>query len=204
MTFLDLCQRLRQECGVSGVGPMDTRDQKGEYGRLVDWAQQAWIELQLERPEWKFNWATAEVEVAEGARQITMPDDFSSFERAKLNGETLKVVAWNRVRDPANADKPTRIGQSPGGQWWLDVAPANDALMEIEYWLKPQILEHPYAEPRLPAAFHMLIVYKAMLQYALYENAPEVVEQSRMNESRLKFRLEREQLPPMGLGESLA
>ena len=54
MNFLSLCQRLRQECGVDGTGPVSVTGQTGEQKRLVDWIVQAWVEIQEERPDWLF------------------------------------------------------------------------------------------------------------------------------------------------------
>ena len=49
MTYLELCQTLRREAGVSGVGPASVVDQSGEYLRLVEWIKAAWTEIQLLR-----------------------------------------------------------------------------------------------------------------------------------------------------------
>ena len=54
MTFLQLVQRTRRECGIAGSGPTTTVNQSGEMARLVDWVQQSWVEIQEEQPDWDF------------------------------------------------------------------------------------------------------------------------------------------------------
>lgn len=53
MTFLQLCQRLMIECSITGT--MTTvAGQSGELARVVNWIQQAWIDLQTEHDDWLF------------------------------------------------------------------------------------------------------------------------------------------------------
>jgi hypothetical protein len=54
MTFLELVQRTRRECGIPGDGPTTTANQTREMRRLVDWVSQAYVELQEERSDWDF------------------------------------------------------------------------------------------------------------------------------------------------------
>lgn len=53
-TFLELAQRVRQECRVSGSGPTDVTGQVAEYQRLLSWVQEAWREIQRGNPAWRF------------------------------------------------------------------------------------------------------------------------------------------------------
>jgi len=54
MTFLQLCQRARQEAGITGAGPTSVLNQTGQLGKLVGWVDQAWPAIQLMRPDWLF------------------------------------------------------------------------------------------------------------------------------------------------------
>lgn len=53
MTFLELCQRMCLECAISGA-MTSTVDQTGEFQRVTTWVNQAWIDVQTERPNWEF------------------------------------------------------------------------------------------------------------------------------------------------------
>jgi hypothetical protein len=74
-----------------------------------------------------------------------------------------------------------------------------------EYQYKPREMSGNTAEPEMPNdALHMLIVYKAMQFYGMFEAAPEVLGRGNTEYSRLISQLEREQLPEISLGNPLA
>lgn len=52
MNYLELCQRVRLECGLAGAGPTTTQGQVGQLGRIVQWVDTAWEELQNHRSDW--------------------------------------------------------------------------------------------------------------------------------------------------------
>lgn len=53
MTFLQLCQKLIQECGVSG-SMVTTASQVGEMARVVGWINDSWSEIQTTHDDWEF------------------------------------------------------------------------------------------------------------------------------------------------------
>lgn len=64
---------------------------------------------------------------------------------------------------------------SPAGQ--LLIAPAPDSglySIEADYWARPTELLLDDDEPDMPAQFHMLIVWRALLEVAAFDSAPEV------------------------------
>lgn len=56
MTFLELVQALREECGVSastaGASPSAVTNQSGEMRRLVNWTKRAWLSIQNTEDWW--------------------------------------------------------------------------------------------------------------------------------------------------------
>ncbi len=56
MTFLELVQDLRRECGVSastaGDQPSAVTNQTGEMLRLVNWTRRAWLKIQNDQDWW--------------------------------------------------------------------------------------------------------------------------------------------------------
>ena len=54
LNFLQLCQKLRQEAGISGSGPLTTVNQTGELYRVVDWVQQSYNDIQEKHDDWNF------------------------------------------------------------------------------------------------------------------------------------------------------
>ncbi len=202
MTFLELCQRLRQEVGAAGNGPPSVAGQTGEYARLVSWVRTAWQEIQNER-RWRFDWVQGRVEINSLDTQYALPNDFDLWEPETLrfDGDRIKVCTWSEL-DPAG--QFTAAALAPDGTLHLNAAPDKDGALNFEYWRTPQMLAENTDSPRMPARFHMLIVYRAMIQYGLYENAQEATQQASMNERRLMNRLLGSQLPPIEMPWSLA
>ncbi|GAB2799088.1 hypothetical protein GCM10027040_27650 [Halomonas shantousis] len=209
MTFLELCQRLRREVGAAGNGPSNIAGQSGEYARLIGWVRDAWAELQAERRDWRFDWAQGGVDVVHDFREYLLPDDFDRWDAGtlRLQGKTLQVVSWavfrERYREPAGQG-PRHVAIAPDGILHLDDYPATSGEITFEYWRTPQVLESNTDTPRLPERYHMLVVYRAMLQYGLYENAPEVVQQAGINAARLLSQMELSELPTLSFAGPLA
>lgn len=203
MTFLELCQRLRQEVGAAGTGPAAVTGQHGEYQRLIGWIAQAWLELQLERRQWRFAWAEAEIELDPAFRDFSPPADLGHWEAATLRvgDQRLSALDWPTFRDRYRADsgheRPTAITQLPDGTLRLDTTPPDAGPLTFEYYRSPQVLAANGDTPRMPEHFHMLIVYRAMLSYALYENAPEVAQKAQLAEQGVMIAMEHSELPDM-------
>ncbi len=56
-TFLDLCQRAAVECGVSSTAAIttalpDTDGATGSLGRIVNWVNDAWTDIQMAHDDW--------------------------------------------------------------------------------------------------------------------------------------------------------
>jgi len=210
MTYLELCQRLRQEVGAAGAGPASVTGQHGEYARMVSWIPQAWREIEVSRHQWRFDWAEASVPVEADFRQYSPPADLDRWDAETLvcNGRPLVAMSWelfrkNHLEDSGQA-YPQILTQKPDLTLVLDTVPKQDGQITFEYWRTPQKLTEGGATPRLPERYHMIIVYRAMLYYGLYENAPEVVQAARSGESRIMGEMELSELPAIVSGGPLA
>lgn len=53
-TFLQLAVRLRRECGVAGTGPAAVVGQTGLHEKLVNWVADAYRDIQLRHPNWRW------------------------------------------------------------------------------------------------------------------------------------------------------
>lgn len=58
-TFLQLVQRLRTETKASGTTVTTTVNQSGEYARLVNWVNDAWLDIQSTYTDW--GWMRSDV-----------------------------------------------------------------------------------------------------------------------------------------------
>ncbi|MFC0268577.1 phage adaptor protein [Kushneria aurantia] len=209
MTYLELCQRLRQEVGAAGTGPANVNGQSGEYARLIGWVDQAWREIQAARTEWRFAWAEGAVELTPEFRDYSVPDDMARWlpETLRIGTDSVHALEYaesrERFRTPGGS-APWLATLLPDGRIRLDSFPREVSLLTFEYYRTPQVLTANSDAPRLPERFHLLIVYRAMIQYGLYENAPEVVQQGARNSQQMMMDMESSELPPLALAGALA
>jgi len=73
-----------------------------------------------------------------------------------------------------------------------------------EYQRSPTGLVADSDTPDLPEHLHMIIVYKAMQYYGMFESASEVIARGEGMFRSLSSQLDREQLPSITLGQPLA
>lgn len=224
LTFLELCQRVRQEVGANGTGPSTVLAQTGEYRRIVDWVASADEDVQRRFNEWKFMRGDFELE--------TVADD-----AVYIASET--VIPVTNFRDWRWTTFKIRLTSASVGsevelpyidyQDYLDINIGSTSssqpqcftvgnAMEIILWPKPNAAYTITGEyqksvtkmtadadtPPYPAEFHMLPVYRAMMRYARFTGASEIYQDAQADYTRMLHEMSRTQLPRMTLGNPLA
>lgn len=94
-----------------------------------------------------------------------------------------------------------------GSNQSLNLGPPPNDLYTItgDYFTAPNVMTADTDLPTgLPLRFHDLIVYMAMMQYAGYESAPEVMSRALAGSGRGMNQLEIARMPKMGWGPALA
>jgi hypothetical protein len=224
MNYLQLSQRLRQECGVAGTGPISVTGQTGEARRLVDYVNTAWLEIQGLHDQWNFMRSTFSFQTSANVGEYT-PATIGLTDRRYWDTDTFRAYLtsvgtddeqWLVEWDYQIFRDTYRFGaQTPGRPMVFAIRPQDSAIMlgsipdavytvTGEYQRTPTAMATNDAIPDIPEHLHMVIVYKAMEYYALFESAGEVLTQARTGYGRLISQLEREQLPAVSLGNPLA
>lgn len=224
MNFLQLVQRLRQECGVAGTGPLSTANQVGQAKKLVDWTASAWLEIQGLHDTWafmrqpfSFN-TTASVgdylPAAAGVNDLRYwHKDTFRCQRASIGVQDEQwLVEWeyqvfrNTYRFNVQVvGRPVVFAQKPNGKAiMLGQIPDDVYTISGEYQTVPIALVDDTDVPVLQEHEQMIIVYKAMEYYGMFESAPEVLSRGQAQYKTLLAQLEREQLEVPYLGNPLA
>lgn len=215
MNYLELVNDLIVESGVSGE-PVDTvKDHTGETRRLVKWVRDAWEDIQLSCPTWAFLKVQASMPVPLNATLLMPPEyavgqvaewDIDSFRMAeqpkgRSESERLRYEQFDWFRDhtmmaPIHASKPQVVSIDWNNES-LYVHPPNDKLRTLfyDYWRTPQILVEHDDVPLLPAQYHRLIVWHALLKYGTYDSAAEVIVRAQSEIGRMSPGLWRDQGP---------
>ena len=219
MNYLELCQRARQEAGISGSGPTTVTGQIGQLAKIVDWVATAWTDVQRMRPNWLFMNSEFTFDTAAATRDYLASDysitdlllwDYDSFliyetavGESDENFLTYYTYAnWRsafraRMNDRAN-ERPQLFTILPSNEIRFEPRPDKIYTITGEYKRTAQTLTDDADTPTgLPEDFHMVIVWAALKYYGFHENAPEVLDQAETNFDALLLRLENEQLPEM-------
>jgi len=221
MTFLEMAQLLRQECSVSGDGPSAVTSQSGEYGRLINWIQQAHEEIQNAHYDWKFLWNSGSFDTiaAQALYDLTSDadmggvgakiDDFAQFVRytqgdwhnqnkVLIDGDHLDELPWSEYRAaeyPTASGKPYLYMVRPDNK--ILFYPTPDAVYDIsfEYYRTGLVLAAASDSPLMPPRFHRAVVNRAMMYYGNYESADEVYKGGMEAYGLVMVQLEADQLP---------
>lgn len=231
MNYLQLAQRLRQECAVAGTGPTSVLNQTGMAGLLVSWIDAAWVEIQGLHNNWNwmrepfaFDTAASVGDYLPAQTTNTLTGDLMTDlrywhkETFRAHKKSIGVqdeqwlVEWeyqifrNTYRFNLQvAGRPVVFAEKPNGKAvMLGALPDDIYSITGEYQVKATNLAADADVPDMPEAYHLLIVYKAMQSYGFYEAAPEVLSRGQIEYQKLLTQLEREQLPDVYLGNPLA
>lgn len=197
------------EAGLSGTGPASVASQTGMDKKLVEWVASAWEEIQLMRNDWRFAWGEASVSVAAGSASIDpiglgVSDlNVFKFDTAKFDGNQLQFKDWplfsNRYRT-AETGRPTYISESPDRKIHFALVPPLDGTFTAEYYKTPQLLASNLDVPRLPAQYHMAIVYKALMMYAAHDDAAQTYADAAARFVQLYNKIESTETPVKYIG----
>ncbi|WP_416398139.1 hypothetical protein [Allohahella sp. A8] len=199
MTFLELCRAAYTRIGYSGAGPSAVTDQSAQSARVVDYVEQAWLEIQRSRENWKFMLRRFDQVTEPGITHLSLPstevakgDVIRSVEKDSwyIRGETEKTSARLCYLP---ADHRRAIEESDEhytgrpNYFWHDrksvrVSPTPDRAYRItgDYYITPQTFassdsadnrqrELSQKVPEMPEEYHIAIVWLAVRSLAAFE-----------------------------------
>lgn len=225
MTFLQMLRRLRQECGVTGTEPTSVSNLPQEMARLANYIKQSWMDIQTLHEDWEFlrqpvQFVTAADKQKYSANEMNIasfnvlkrdsfsistlgenfadevPLDFMDFERFKM----MFMFGPRRTQ----TSRPAVWTSDSQGNLLLGGTPDKQYQVMGESYAMPTELVNNDDRPACPPQYHMAIVYKAMMKYALFEAAPEVHNAGRDGYTPLMAQMAAHQLPTMTFGAPLA
>lgn len=225
MTYLQLVQRLRSECGVSGEGPATTVGQTREMQRLCNWIVQSWEEIQVETRELDFmrksvTWNTVANQQSYSPTADIALTDFGSWKDDSFTAylTSAGVATETELSQYKNytdfqscylvgsrrlvTGRPLEIAIAPDRSLVLGDTPDNVYTCSGDYFRAPQVLSADADVPIMPAQYHMAIVFKAMQKYGLFNSAQEQVQAGQAGYAPIMNRLVSEYSPQVMIGGS--
>jgi hypothetical protein len=225
MNLLQLVNQTRVECGVSGPTLSSAQNLTGESARILAWVQQAWIDVQTSKEDWlflrepfEFNTVAQQWEYTPANAGLTNFGNWKrdSFRASSVNNlyrdeQLMNYMDWTTYRNLyryANMRntyaRPVVVSITPNKDLAFGSTPDQAYTVNGEYYTQPVTLSADTDIPGIPDRFQMIIVYRAMMYYAGYESAPEVLSRGDFEYRRLYSRMEIDQLPTIVSGPPLA
>jgi len=206
-TWVQLAQALRREAGVQGDGPSAVTNQSGIYGNIVAWIDDAWLDLQSMHDNWKFMRGFGSITTLTGTRDYTMdpvpkrvePHSVIAVDSDGLTSN-VTMLDWSlfqeRYRTHVLDDDayPVVCTVTPGGDMRFADYTLPDYTVNYEYAATPSRFSVSSSTPTLPAEFENVIVFKALIDYGLFYNAPESIQHGQIRYSEILASLKEDQL----------
>lgn len=199
--------------------------QTGELGRVVNWIDDAYLNIQLEKPNWKWMLGTLSFPTVASQYAYTAANagltDFASWKMNSFRVYSTSVGFGSEqfLEESSYADwrdtylfgsmrsitgRPTEVAVGPDLTLNFGLIPAAGYTVVGEYYKAPTRLTASADVPALASQFHMLIVYRAMMMYASYESAQEVYQEGSMLYLGMMRAMLRQQVDQPMFGSALA
>ena len=226
MNYLQLANRLRRKCRVSGSGFTTTQgSQVEEYYRLLDWVNEAWVDIQLKRIDWlwmkkSMSFPTVSSQASYTVAQIGLTDfanwDEDSFRTYNtvvgLNSEIeMNVITYAEWRSNyqlgalrSSVSRPIEFAVLPDFSIGLGPVPIAGYSISGEYFKIPTELSLDADTPGMPVQYHMAIIYRAMMFYGASELAQEVYQEGEKEFALMMNRLGTTQIDDIAMPGALA
>lgn len=216
-TLLSLVNMAREECGASGGALSTVANVSGESLRFKNWIIRTWNEIQELHDDWKwmrsaFSFTTTIDKGAYTSAEAGIVSRFNYWDktyctcRITANGvsdqteltwmeyETFRSVYLTGLQ---NSNRPQHFTIGLTNELLIGPAPESDSYtISGQYAKSNQVLVVDGDIPEVPEE-HGVIAYGAMIKYARYEVAAEVLSDATRQYNRKLRKLESKYLPIM-------
>ena len=206
MNFLELCQALRREVGISGSGPADVVGQSGQERKVVEWIKRAYNEIQTCRDDWAFLSRSFDATLAVGDITINPVEYVNDFAKFDEDSIFMKDSTGRRYMVHFMPFKSfdslylNRAITQPGRPLFYSIddadvihfsCPVAEAyIISAGYYKTPHVMTAALDVPVIPVRFRDAILYKAIMYYAADEEASNIYQDASANYRAHIMRLE--------------
>ena len=206
MNFLEICKQVKEEAGLSNTALASVSGATGMDKKVVSWVRHAWERIQAQ-----YLWRTLQAELTFnttiGKRVYSVTTDLShtdvrAFDTsiAKIvDGATTNVLTW---QDYYTEFRPKYFFAAPvstrpqivtytafDNSIQFDATPDAAYIVALPYYMTAEKLAADADVPTLPEELHWLIVWRAVMLYAAYDNAPGLYQNASANYEAMLFPL---------------
>ena len=226
-TFLELSQAVSRESGtISGTNPTTVLSQQGRLLKIVDWVDQAHVAIQNLHAGWRWMQKTFEGNTTSGSGQYMAAswsitdlrdwlrdnkEDFYQPHTIYLTATgvsdegALREISWQQWRTRYGRglqtnNYPSEYAISPAGEFSLGPIPDDTYTVRGEYRQAAVRMTVDGDVPAMPAAFHEIIIWRALMMLAEFDEAVDQRASAVIKYSAHLETLEHDQLPKIAIG----
>ncbi len=185
MTFLELCQAVVDEVGLSGE-ILSVNNQRGDFGRIVRFVRSATEQLEGRWINYRFLRRRYTFTTSVGINTYSPPAnlDVRQWDLERMYVDNINIQACfadSYIRDPITEDfdgYPTMIIVEPNNDLRLFGRPDIEYTIVADFFRRPTRLVANTDTPRMPDQFQRAIVADAIRRYANYDEGPELYQQA--------------------------
>lgn len=203
MNFLQACEKLRERVAEKGTGPAAVTGQTGMNLRIVNWINAAYAEVQGLWTDWRFRWYEGTLTTVASTAAVALPAAIEGWyeDCFYYDGSPLSVMQWDEYRlerdswDDVAEGPPQILVIKPDRS--LIILPTPDDAYSIRYegYKAVEAMAANTDVPIIPSGHQDIIVWKAMMYYGSFEDAPEVYNEGKNLYGNALIALEASQLP---------
>jgi hypothetical protein len=205
VNYLQLAREVKRESGLSGGGPVSITTATGDDLRIFNWVNWAARDITLSREDWRFRRGSATLASTTSQANPASAFGLTDFASWKAENNSYKPSTY-RVSDGAGMEQAMvflsydefrqrfMVGQqTPSSPQYWTVSPSEDFLVgpapDFAHFIRADYVKDytPMAldadVPIIPARFHMLIVWRALMEYGGFDSAGEVYQRAQSNYS---------------------
>ena len=200
-TFLELCQALMEEAGISGT-ITSVKNQTGERKRVVGWIRRSCMLVEGTFTNWNFLHEFYQFNTVAQISDYPPPSDHNVWDTATgslpNDQSELFFTPWVRKKKEFQEESfgsPFAFTVLPSHIIRLYDTPNTVVPISMEYYRAPTEMIENTDTPAIPLQYRDIIIYKALGLYAKYENADELLLSSRQDYSMRWDQLRARELP---------
>lgn len=174
-TFLQLCQKVRQESGNSGDGPASVLNQTYEMKKIVDWVADADVQIQTLWTDWNFLWRQHSSNLMASIRDYAQPTDLGMWnsdsfflDRDGEHPRKLSMMDYNTYLQsfrpgPQTSSTPSWVVVQPNGNLVFHPTPDKAYQFTADYWKAPTLMTSNDSTSPIPRQFERVIITRAKM-----------------------------------------
>lgn len=206
-TFLQLCQTVRQECGLSGTGPVAVSGQSGMDAKVVSWTREAIVEVEGLWNDWDFLWSQFSTSTSIGEDDVAAPANIGMWDKDSFYLDQslatykkltpVEYTKWrNTMRNGVIVNQtPDFVIVLPDQNLKLHNPPAAVHTLTADYWKKPARLTANSETASIPEEYERIIIARAKMSYAEHDGVMDILGPSQIEFDVLLDKLEGKYLP---------